>query len=74
MNNGFAVPQVFPDGTIDLDEIRNIALKAEALGFDDLWTQEQVVGSSNSLEPLSLFNPGDGLAASGPGPHRLSAE
>lgn len=97
MNTGFAIPQVFPDGTIDLDEIRNIALKAEALGFDDLWTQEQVVGSSNSLEPLSLlsylaaitdrigcgclslekcsfFNPGDGLAASGPGPHRLSAE
>jgi probable F420-dependent oxidoreductase len=56
MNNGFAVPQVFPDGTIDLDEIRNIALKAEALGFDDLWTQEQVVGSSNSLEPLSLLS------------------
>ena len=56
MNTGFAIPQVFPDGAIDLDEIRTIALKAESLGFDDLWTQEQVVGSSNSLEPLSLLS------------------
>ena len=56
MKTGFAIPQVFPDGAIDLDEIRTIALKAESLGFDDLWTQEQVVGSSNSLEPLNLLS------------------
>ncbi|NQW18770.1 MAG: LLM class flavin-dependent oxidoreductase [Chloroflexi bacterium] len=56
MKAGFAIPQVFPDGPVDLEEIRTIALKAESLGFDDLWTQEQVVGSSCSLEPLSLLS------------------
>jgi probable F420-dependent oxidoreductase len=56
MKAGFAVPQVFTDGPVDLDEIRTISLKAESLGFDDLWTQEQVVGSSNSLEPLTLLS------------------
>ena len=52
---GFSLPQVFPDGNFDLALIRQIARKAEALGFDSLWTQEQIVGASQSLEPLALL-------------------
>ena len=37
---GFAIPQVFPDGPVDRDVIRHVATRAEALGYDSLWTQE----------------------------------
>lgn len=50
---GIAVPQVFPAGQIDLALIRRIAERAEALGIDDIWTSEQIVGTG--LEPLSLL-------------------
>ena len=53
---GFAIPQVFPDGPVDRDVIRHVATRAEALGYDSLWTQEQIVGRSRSLEPLSLLS------------------
>ncbi len=52
---GFALPQVFPDGPIDVAVIREIALKAEAAGYDSLWTQEQLVGKAQSLEPVALL-------------------
>lgn len=53
---GFAIPQVFPDGPVELDTIRSIATRAEELGFESLWTQEQIVGRSRSLEPLTLLS------------------
>jgi len=53
---GFSLPQVFPDGNFDLALIQRVAQKAEALGFDSLWTQEQIVGKSQSLEPLALLS------------------
>ncbi len=53
---GFAIPQVFPDGDIDLDAIRCTAERAEELGYDSLWTQEQIVGTSQSLEPVVLLS------------------
>ena len=53
---GFAIPQVFPDVDIDLDAIRSTAERAEELGYDSLWTQEQIVGSSQSLEPVVLLS------------------
>jgi probable F420-dependent oxidoreductase len=53
---GFALPQVFPDGTIDVAVIREIASEAEAAGYDSLWTQEQLVGKSQSLEPIALLS------------------
>ncbi len=53
---GFAIPQVFPDGPVDVEEIRRIAQKAESIGYADLWVQEQIVGSSRSLEPVSLLS------------------
>jgi probable F420-dependent oxidoreductase len=53
---GFGLPQVFPDGHVDLALIERVARKAEALGYDSLWTQEQIVGQSQSLEPLALLS------------------
>src|SRR5437879_11164971 len=35
---GVALPQVFPDGHVDLDLVHGFARRAEALGFDYLWT------------------------------------
>ncbi len=52
---GFGLPQVFPDGNFDLALIQRVAQKAEELGYDSLWTQEQIVGKSQSLEPLALL-------------------
>ena len=56
MKAGFAIPQVFPDGPVDMAEVRRIALRAEDLGFEDLWAQEQIIGPSNSLEPMSMLS------------------
>jgi len=53
---GFAVPQVFPDGNVDLGVIRDVSLRAEELGYDSLWTQERIIGPSVSLEPLALLS------------------
>lgn len=53
---GFAVPQVFPDGNVDLAVIRDVSTRAEQLGYDSLWTQERIIGASVSLEPLALLS------------------
>jgi probable F420-dependent oxidoreductase len=53
---GFGVPQVFADGTVDVGQIREVASAAEAAGFADLWTQEQLIGTAQSLEPLTLLS------------------
>ena len=52
---GFSLPQVFPDGNFDLTLIQRVAQKAEMLGYDSLWTQEQTVRRSQSVEPLALL-------------------
>ena len=53
---GFAVPQVFPDGNIDLAVIRDVSVRAEQMGYDSLWVQERIIGTSQSLEPLALLS------------------
>jgi len=53
---GFAVPQVFSDGNVDLSVIRDVSLRAEQMGYDSLWTQERIIGPSISLEPLALLS------------------
>ena len=53
---GFALPQVFPDGEIDVGVIREIATRAEAAGYDSLWTQEQMIGQAESVEPIALLS------------------
>ena len=50
-----ALPQAFPDGKVDVDLIRHYCARAESLGYHGLWTQEQVLGSTAVLEPLSLL-------------------
>lgn len=53
---GFGIPQVFPDGPVDVAVIREVATAAEAAGFADLWTQEQLIGTARSIEPLTLLS------------------
>jgi probable F420-dependent oxidoreductase len=53
---GFAAPQVFPGGSVDLDEIRSIATKVEAAGFDSLWTQDVTFGRTRTVEPVTLLS------------------
>ncbi|MDA1258888.1 MAG: LLM class flavin-dependent oxidoreductase, partial [Chloroflexi bacterium] len=53
---GFAVPQVFPDGNINLALVRDISARAEQTGYDSLWVQERIIGASQSLEPLALLS------------------
>ena len=53
---GIALPQVFPDGAVDLGLIRNFVTRAEALGYHSAWVQEQTMGGTATLEPLDLLN------------------
>ena len=52
---GIAVPQVFFDGPIDMPLIQRWAKRAEALGFESLWTQEAITGAVPILEPVTLL-------------------
>ena len=53
---GIAVPQVFFDGPIDMVLIDRWAKRAEALGYESLWTQEQITGGVPILEPVTLLS------------------
>jgi len=53
---GIAVPQVFPDGPIDMGLVRRFAARAEALGYHSLWVQERLLGGAATLEPIGLLN------------------
>ena len=52
---GVAIPQIFPDGRVDLALVRRVVTRAEALGFHSLWTQEQLLGGAASLDPVSAL-------------------
>ena len=60
-----ALPQAFPDGKVDVDLIRHYCARAESLGYHGLWTQEQVLGSTAVLEPLSLLTYAAALTSPG---------
>ncbi len=53
---GFAIPQVFPDGPVDSELIGHVASRAEELGYESLWTQEQLIGKAASLEPITILS------------------
>jgi probable F420-dependent oxidoreductase len=53
---GFALPQIFPEGNVSVETVRDTALKAEMFGFDSVWTQERIVGAPVILEPISLLS------------------
>ncbi|MCI0863994.1 MAG: LLM class flavin-dependent oxidoreductase, partial [Chloroflexi bacterium] len=52
---GIAIPQVFFDGPIDMPLIQRWSKRAEALGFESLWTQEAITGAVPILEPVTLL-------------------
>jgi probable F420-dependent oxidoreductase len=52
---GLALPQGSRSGPIDVGLVRDYALQAEAAGFDDLWTIEQITGRYAVLESVSLL-------------------
>ena len=52
---GIGLPQVFPDGTVDTDLIRDFALRAERLGYEDLWLTDNLLSERPLLEPVTLL-------------------
>ncbi len=52
---GIAIPQVFLDTPVKMQLIQEFVRKAETLGYDSLWVQEQIVGTFSILEPVSLL-------------------
>jgi probable F420-dependent oxidoreductase len=51
---GIAIPQTFTS-SVDVELIRRFVTRAEALGFDSLWVQEQIISDSAILEPVTLL-------------------
>ena len=52
---GIAIPQSFADPSFDANIIHQFIPRAEALGYEGLWVQEQIVGDSPILEPVTLL-------------------
>ena len=52
---GIPVPQVFMDGRPDMDLVRRSLKRAEELGFESAWVQDQVAGSVPLMESVSLL-------------------
>ena len=52
---GIAIPQSFAHPSIDAGVIRHFIPRAEALGYEGLWVQEQIVGDAPILEPVTLL-------------------
>lgn len=53
---GFMVPQVFTETAVDMKAVETVAVRAEQAGLHSLWTQAQVVGKADVLEPLTLHS------------------
>ena len=53
---GVSVPQVFPDGKVDISVIRDISLSAEQMGYDSLWTQERIIGQEQNRSNFFVSN------------------
>lgn len=52
---GVAIPQVFLDGKADMALVRRTLHRAEELGYDSAWVQDQVASDVPLLESLSLL-------------------
>ena len=55
MRVAISVPQRFADGTFDPQSFRRFLGRAEALGFESAWTQEQVLGRFPQLGPTETL-------------------
>ena len=53
---GIAMPQFFQEGPTDIEMVRQFVVRAEELGFESLWTQEDITGDDPSLEPLTQLS------------------
>ena len=52
---GIAIPQMFARSPIDVRLIREFVPKAETLGYESLWVQEQIISDAPILEPVTLL-------------------
>lgn len=52
---GIAIPQTFSSSPVNIPLIREFLHKAETLGYESLWVQEQIVGDYPILEPVNLL-------------------
>ena len=50
---GIAIPQT--SAPADVRFLRDYLTRAEALGYDSVWVQEQILGDSPMLEPITLL-------------------
>lgn len=52
---GIAIPQVFLDGKADMELVRSTLCRAEELGYQSAWVQDQVASDVPLLESISLL-------------------
>src|SRR5262249_41345833 len=52
---GISIPQAFDKSPVDLTLIRTMASKAEQLGYESVWVQEQMLSDAPILEPVTLL-------------------
>ena len=52
---GIGLPQTFPRNQVDVALIRRFAQRAEALGYEDLWLTDNLLGGRGTLEPVTLL-------------------
>jgi len=55
MRFAIAIPQFYSDGEFDPAAFRAYFARAEELGFDSAWTQEQVLGPAPQLGPVETM-------------------
>jgi probable F420-dependent oxidoreductase len=55
MRFAISIPQLVDDGAFDPDWMRAHLARAEELGFDSAWTQEQVLGAVPALSPMEAM-------------------
>jgi probable F420-dependent oxidoreductase len=52
---GMSLPHRSPD-QIDVSSVRNVALRAEALGYKDLWVTENTIDDAYSFDPIAVLS------------------
>jgi probable F420-dependent oxidoreductase len=52
---GISIPQTFEQSVVDVELIRKFVVRAETLGYDSLWVQEQMITDTAILEPVALL-------------------
>ncbi|HVA68941.1 MAG TPA: LLM class flavin-dependent oxidoreductase [Candidatus Binataceae bacterium] len=52
---GISIPQTFTSKTVDVGLIRDFSMRAESLGYESLWVQEQIISAAAILEPVALL-------------------